>query len=344
MAIGYLTVRLNAPIEWETGQMRERVRCLAEKWLAPAVTVLLVVGMTGAAEGLEEPEILFPEITALAIGAWLAPLMVWRTSRTRLFVLITASAMLGVLIVRCCPLPLFWQLCLAFLLSQLLLTASGTSFAPMTSALVLPVLLGTTSWVYPLSAAVMTAAIVGVQRLLEAVGLCESAVFVPRPFSLRETFGMSSPLYKRLLTATALLLLATASGWRFCAAPPLLVAFIELSNPACPARSRPLKTVTVVALCTLAGSLVRYVLCVRSGLPLTLAAMLIALGLVLFVRFSGFYFPPAGAMAVLTLLVPETALTLLPLQALLGMALLTAAALTVFRPVAAAAVTDARME
>ncbi len=311
--------------------MQEQKRGLNGGWPASLMTVLLVVGMTGMAELLGEPEILFPEIAALAVGAWLAPRMVWQTSRVRLVLLIAVSAVLGVLIVRLCPLPFYGRLCLAFLLSQLLLTVSGTDFAPMTSALMLPVLLGTTSWIYPVSAGVMTGLVAGIQWLLEKLGGREPLVFTPQPLCLRETFGRFSAFYKRLLIVLLLLLPVAVSDWRFCAAPPLLVAFIELSNPACPARRRPVYTAAVVAWCTLAGSLIRYGLCSHAGLPLTLAAAVIAVGLVLFIRLSGFYFPPAGAMAVLPLLVPEAVVPLLPLQALLGVTVLTTAALLLFR-------------
>ena len=45
------------------------------------MTIALVAAMVGVAELLGEKEIIFPEITALAIGAWIAPQQVWRTNR-----------------------------------------------------------------------------------------------------------------------------------------------------------------------------------------------------------------------------------------------------------------------
>ena len=53
------------------------------------------------------------------------------------------------LVVRLLPAPLWLKITAAFLLCQMIYLYSGTTFAPMISAMVLPVLLGTESWVYP---------------------------------------------------------------------------------------------------------------------------------------------------------------------------------------------------
>lgn len=303
-----------------------------KKLISPAsvLTVALVVLMAGASELLHEPEIVFPEITAMAIGAWLAPKTVWRTNRLRLFAMTSLCAVCGVLIVRYCQVPLFFQLLLAFVFSQALLLASGTGFAPMTSAIVLPVLLGTSSWVYPVSAVVMTGCIVVLQVWLERRGEREPQEFTPVRPSLQTTFLRVSPFYKRILVAAALFLLSALSGWRFIAAPPLIVAFIELSNPASKARTNPVKTVLFVILCTLSGSVARFVFCVLLGLPLTAAVFVVAVLLVIGIYKTRFFFPPAGAMAVLPFLAPEQTLLYLPVQAAAGMVLLMGAALFVF--------------
>lgn len=295
------------------------------------MTMLLVVLMTAVAEWTGEREVLFPEITALAVGAWLAPRQVWKVDRPRLVGLIALCSVGGVLIVKTCPLPLGLQLAIAFGLSQFILLFSGTSFAPLTSAMVLPVLLGTDTWAYPVSAVVMTLLIAVGQFLLEKRGLREPVDFAPAKPDLRGSLCRPSAFYGRILVAVALLLFAAATPWRFCAAPPLLVAFVELTNPACPARARPLRTVLLVALCTLAGSLSRYLLCLVWGLPLTAAAVAASLFLLALVYGTKFYFPPAGAMAVLPLLVPETAVATLPAQVLAGLTLLMLAARLLFR-------------
>ena len=50
---------------------------MKKKTLTGAATVLMVALMVGAAELLGEKEIIFPEITALAVGALVAPKQAW---------------------------------------------------------------------------------------------------------------------------------------------------------------------------------------------------------------------------------------------------------------------------
>ena len=76
-------------------------------WLPAVISVLLAAGMVAAAEITGEREIIFPEITAIAMGALAAPKQVWNTSKLRLFAAVALSAGTGAAIVRLLPLP-FW--------------------------------------------------------------------------------------------------------------------------------------------------------------------------------------------------------------------------------------------
>ncbi|MFR1518695.1 MAG: hypothetical protein ACLSVG_07980 [Clostridia bacterium] len=299
--------------------------------ILPAIFAILFIGsMAGVSEWLHEPEILFPEIAAIAIGAWLSPKTVWRTNKFRLFLSILLCAVCGVLIVRYCRIPLILQLLLALILSQLFLSISRTSFAPMCSAIILPVLLGTTSWIYPISAGIMTGCILIVQMGMERTALRAPLSFDPVRIPARMVFGRFSFFYKRILIAGLLLTAAAASGWRFLAAPPLLVAFTELSDSECPARGQPLKTFFFPAACALSGCVLRYCFCVVLQMPLTLAVLVQAALLVFAVQSAHFYFPPAGAMAILPFLIPENALFSFPFQVAVGYAFLICAALFFF--------------
>ena len=111
----------------------------------PALCFLLVMTlMVGAAELFHEREIIFPEAAAIALGALVSPKFAWNTKKSAIFFLIMGCAALGMAIVLL-PLPIPAALILAYLTGQIVLLVSGTSFAPLMSAVVLPVLLqGTT--------------------------------------------------------------------------------------------------------------------------------------------------------------------------------------------------------
>ena len=128
----------------------------SEKILPAALAVLTVMVMTAAAELSGEKEILFPEIAAIAAGALIAPKFAWKTSKLRLFVLICIGSVIGLLISMFVPFSVSVKLCIAFLAASLLFRFSGTTFAPVISSVVLPVMLGTDSVIYPIAAAVLT--------------------------------------------------------------------------------------------------------------------------------------------------------------------------------------------
>ena len=107
------------------------------------LVICIVAAMVGAAELLGQHEIIFPEITAIAVGALMAPKMAWRTNRVRILILVMICAVLGLGIVLWVPGPGWVKVTLAYGVAEVIFLLSGTSFAPMISAIALPVLLGT---------------------------------------------------------------------------------------------------------------------------------------------------------------------------------------------------------
>lgn len=257
---------------------------MRKQLLSDGLVLAIVAAMVGAAELTGQSEIIFPEITAIAVGAFLSPRLAWRTDRVRMLVTVTLCAVLGVLLVRFVPLPVWGRLTLAYGLAQVVFLLSGTRFAPMISAIALPVLLGTESWVYPAAAFLLTGLIL----------LCH--------------WGLDC---------------------RFAVAPPLLVAFTEFSSPTAAARKRPFRAGAAIFLCALAGTASRLLLQGALGLPLTLAALLAAAAMIAILRSLGMYVPPAGALAILPMLLPAERLPRYPLQIALGTALFLA--LVLFR-------------
>lgn len=289
-----------------------------------AACLILAAAMVGTAELLGEKEIIFPEITALTVGAIAAPKQSWRVSRVRMVLLIAICSVLGILIVRLSPLPKAINLAGAYLLCQVLYMFSGTSFAPMISAAALPVLMGTETIIYPVSAVMMTILTVLVQYILERRGLYEHEEFspVPRP----DSFGIISAAVRTVIAAVLAFPLIRF-GLNFCIAPPLLVAFTEFSNPASGARKKPVKTVLIITACALSGALFRWSLCVLLGLPMTLAAVMSAAAALTIMKLAGQYIPPAGALGILPMIIPQETLLIYPLEIFAGASVFMLAAL-----------------
>ena len=92
-----------------------------------ACTVLLVALMTLFAETLNEKEIIFPEITALAVGYMVAKNRSWKVNGKRMLSLITGCAIIGVCIVRFVPFDTYIEVILAFTIAQVIFMFSGTT-------------------------------------------------------------------------------------------------------------------------------------------------------------------------------------------------------------------------
>lgn len=141
--------------------------------------LLMILLMIGAAELLMEREIIFPEMAALTIGMWIVDKRVWQVSRASMVVLMILGAVAGVCIVRYSPFPLLVNLAFAFIFAAVCLTLFRATLVPQISACMLPVLLGTESWVYPVAVLVMSVIVVGGQWGMEKVGLRERVTYTP---------------------------------------------------------------------------------------------------------------------------------------------------------------------
>nr|MDE7059720.1 hypothetical protein [Lachnospiraceae bacterium] len=199
-----------------------------KKIIPIGMAMVIVTLMTAAACLLGNKEIIFPEIAAIAVGGLIAPTMVWNTNKRRILFFITLCAVLGVGIVRYVPLPLWMQMAMAFFISQIIFIYSGTSFAPMISAIVLPVMLQTETIIYIVSAIVLTTLILIFRYWLEKTDMTEQTVYQKTETPAKKDY---KAVLLRTLIAAVIIFAAVSLDAKFVVAPPLLVAFTEFSKP-----------------------------------------------------------------------------------------------------------------
>jgi len=284
--------------------------------LVPAIfSVLIVFLMVGAAELTREKEIIFPEITALTVGFLMAPKQFWRTNADRTMALIAICAISGIVIVRYIPFPLWIQVAVAFMLCQIIFIYSGTGFAPMISAMVLPVLMGSESLIYPVTAVFFTSGVLILRNIVVKMGLREAYDFEklppPGPTDIKE-------MICRVICGAIVIFTALAFGWKFVVAPPLLVAFTEFAVKDSPARKKPVRACMTVFLCALGGAVCRLVINLGLGLPLVVTATAAAVIMIAVMYITGMFMPPAGALSILPMIIPENVVVYYPFQILLG--------------------------
>ena len=298
-----------------------------KSFLPYIISLLTAVLMTLAAELTGEKEIIFPEITAIAVGALAAPKQTWNTSRLRLLLTITASAVLGVGIVRFVPLPLVFQVPLGIAAAFICIALSRTEFVPAVSACVLPILLQTKSVIYIISVVIMTSVILLSQFMLEKAGIREKNEYTP----CRISAELIKLRLKQLAVMWIICILPAVTHEIFFIAPPLLVGFAEMTKPASKLKKRAKEVVLLIVIAAFSGAASRLLIAEAAGLPLTLAVT-VSCGVILFaIHKMKLYFPPCGAIATLPMIIPSDSIIKFPFEAAAGFIVMTAAAFLLFR-------------
>ncbi len=291
------------------------------------VLLLLVVGMVGLAILLDEKEIIFPELAAIALGSWVIVKRVWFTSRWRTLFALTAAGLAGTLLQLYSPLPLVLNIAIGFSAVMVLLILLRSSLYPAISACLLPLVLGHVTWRYPLIVFVLVFLLLGVQWLMERVGWRASLPFHPILPSRRVRLRQLLILLPIVL---AMVILAEWLQQRFLILPPLIVLFVEFSKPGTGLRKAPFTIIGLVTVAALLGNIGLFILERAWGFPPILAVGITTLLLLLIFMWGHRYFAPAMAILILPQIV-ESSWYLFPLEVMLSSALFIALAFLFFR-------------
>lgn len=146
--------------------MRENIGEFEMKKQSIPLAIVLVIAMCMISGYIGEKEIIFPEISALAIGAWVMEKSTWGNKNFHLWLSPTIAALTGLVITRFLPYYPFFMIIGAFILVVLQLKVIGSEVTPSFSAAILPILTHTQSWYYPLSVCILTGIIVCGKKLI----------------------------------------------------------------------------------------------------------------------------------------------------------------------------------
>ncbi len=290
--------------------------------------ILMALVMVSVAELSGEKEIIFPEICALTIGAWAAEQQPWMTNKRRIFILMSLAALFGVLVVRYLSVPLIFQVCLCFAFTGFILTLFRTNFVPIISACILPVYLGTKSWIYPIAVSFMALVIIFAQWLMEKFRMRPVNNFEPCDFNIKYQIIKWSKL---LLVFGLIALIPFKTHQIYFLAPPLIVMFTELSNPESPARKKPQYIVGLMTFGAFVGCLLRLILNIYLNIPLSVCTALACVVLFIALAKVKINFPPAGAILLIPMILEKSLLVMFPLEVFVGAVILSVAAFLLFR-------------
>ena len=265
-----------------------------------AMSVGIIGLMVMTAEITQCKEIIFPEISAICLGALISPKFAWNTSKARMVICITICALCGYLISLSIPTEYIKiRLLLAFVVGNMVLLFSKTGFVPMLSAIILPVMMNTDTFIYPLSAFLLTLAVITILSLLEREGIKEKYGYRPE---LVNTKREKDTFLQRLFVYAVLLIIFTAADCQLALAPPLIVAFTELCHPNNKARKQPVKVCFLMCISAFIGDITKLIVCTLYGIPLFVGVMFAVSMVIVILRYCDIYMPPILAMTTLAFL------------------------------------------
>ena len=273
--------------------------------------ILFLTAMAVVAEITGQREIIFPEAGALCVGLWLMPKAVWNVRIRQVPLLLTVAALIGLAINILLPICFEIRFALAFCLVALMLRIVRCNMYPVVSAAMLPVLINTTSWVYPVS-------VLAISSLL-AVG----RVWLPQtdrpeyhPFGLLHWLKLAAALCLFLAIEATLTFNFKLSTFNYMLVPPLVVTMIEFANRKSGFRQRPWTVWGLIVAAAVVGTAAEWGLHRTLGLPMAVGTLLSAVALLLFRRFKPF--APALAIVLVPMLLPDGVLPWFPLLAAVG--------------------------
>ena len=289
--------------------------------------LLMILLMVGVSELMGEKEIIFPEMAALTIGMWIVDKKVWTVSRLKLVLLMSIGAIVGVCIVRYSPFPLIVNLCISFAFSAICLQVSRTTLIPQISACMLPILLVTESWVYPIAVTVMSLVVVGGQKWMEKNKYRKEITYTPVQRDPKKNCLKWGTL---LATIPLIAAIPIHTGYLYCILPPLIVTYVEFSTSKAGFRGRPLGTFLLLAIAAVLGSTSQLIGHIYLHLPETVVALFLFICLFILFEWWGKFFAPAGAIALVPMIISPQGLIGYPLQVMIGAALLIFIAMVLF--------------
>ena len=269
---------------------------------------LFLTLMVAVADASELREIVFPEAAALCVGLWLMPKAVWNIRGWQIPLYLTAAASIGLALNRWLPACFEIRFAFAFVLVMGLLRLVRCNMYPTVSAAMLPVLINTSSWLYPVCVLVISTLLALGRGWLQQEERPEYHPFGGGQLALL-TVAVCLPL---VVTHCA-----PIPTMRFLAVPPLVVTMIEFSNRRSGFRERPWTIWALIIAAAGLGTLTCLLLHHRWGLPMAVGTFVtVPPMLFLFRRFKPF--APALAIAIVPALLPCEVLPWFPLLAALG--------------------------
>jgi hypothetical protein len=286
---------------------------------------LLVVSMFAIAGFGNHNEIIFPEISALAIGAWVMEKSPWKSADFTFWLSPTLAALTGTIIVRSFHYSPFFMIAGAFVVVAIQMRLLRSDVLPSLSAAILPIITSVDSWYYPLSVCLLSGTI-ALGRQITGNNIHDAfskSANIPEVREESGTNGAGNALVywiKLSIGVSIVTVVALESKQLFMVAPPLIVAFAECSKPNGSLRKKTLKIMILLTSAAFIGVFWLEIIGHVLRWPIWVFALLSLSSVFLSYRYLRLPFPPAAAIALLPAIIPAESLFSYPLHVSLGSA------------------------
>jgi hypothetical protein len=211
----------------------------------------------------------------------------------------------------------------AFCLVFLQLKLFRSAVLPSISAAILPIITQSESWHYPLSVCLLTGTIALGRLVLNSNDSQKGPIIEAVKTAggtATDRWTLSESAHWGKLLAGILLVTAVAVGFDllFMVAPPLIVAFVEISKHGGPAREKMGRALIVIVLAAFSGVLWLQLICNVLYWPVWVSSCVSAITVFLLYHALCMPFPPAVAIALLPTILPEAARLSYPWHVLAG--------------------------
>lgn len=287
------------------------------------LTIMLVIAMCIISEYTGEKEIIFPEISALAIGTWVMEKPAWDNNDLFFWISPTIAALTGLIITRFFPYVPLLMIMGAFVLVVIQLKIMGSEVTPSLSAAILPILTHTQSWYYPLSVCVLTGIIVCGKKLIDN-SYKEKGTSNEFLKNIKEREKVNFTQEELINWIKLLISIILVSGfalyfhWNYIIAPPLIVTFVELAKPNGKLHFKTALVFISLVLAAFLGVLWLYIVYYLLHLSVWISAGLCMVCIFFVFYFLRFTLPPAAAIALLPIILSPKDLCMYPWQVLIG--------------------------
>ena len=272
-------------------------------------------------------EFMFPEGISVVLGVWAIEKQPWRVNKVQLFFMMIIGSICAVCIVKYLPIPLIFQVLIGFILVGISLLVTKTSFAPVVSAFMLPILLQSDSWLFPLLVIGYIGIIIAIQTLYQKTGLTQKTV------SSHTSFQWKNELFHwciLLIIFSVLSIYPTVTHSIYFMVPPLIITFVEMAEVTSPARKRPLKVYAIMALAPWIGTAWRF-LSVYTPIPTYITFPCALVCLCILMELIQFPFAAAGSLVTLPFLFSAETLIWYPVQSMIGLIFFMVLPILIFR-------------